>query len=137
MAQLDFAMLAEFARLDPSGLLTVVGGGFDRVQVSAPGLVNQMFLVMRFKLEDDERSASYEVKVIPPGDAPPFRMTLTGTAETPADAQFIPGNLAATSVIGLGIPLETSGTFRVQVLMNGEVAREVRFAVDIADQATD
>lgn len=34
MASLDYALLAEYARVDASGLLTVVGGSFDRVTVS-------------------------------------------------------------------------------------------------------
>ncbi|GLZ41217.1 hypothetical protein [Actinokineospora sp. NBRC 105648] len=50
MASLDFAMLAEFAELDSAGLLTVVGGGFDRIEVRSPGLVQQVHLVMRFEL---------------------------------------------------------------------------------------
>ncbi|MGH3813059.1 MAG: hypothetical protein ACRDUV_11460 [Pseudonocardiaceae bacterium] len=29
MATLDYALLAEYARIDPAGLVTIVGGSFD------------------------------------------------------------------------------------------------------------
>jgi len=59
--------LAEFAKVDAAGLLTIVGGGFDHLQVSSPGLVittvwreATMQTSRRLSLEiDQEAGAAY------------------------------------------------------------------------------
>lgn len=134
MAQLDYAMLAEFARADQAGLLTVVGGGFDRIQVSSLGLVHQMFLVVRFRLTDDEKLVNFEVKVVPPGE-PQFELTVTGSATVSPTSRPVPGNFGTLSVIGLGLPIASPGSHRVQIYLEGDLVKELPFDVDVASQA--
>lgn len=134
MAQLDYATLAEFAKVDAAGLLTVVGGGFDHLQVNAPGLVHQIFVVIRFKLDDDEDSAAFEVKVVPP-DKPEFELLISGSAQPGPRTRAIPGNLGALTVMGLGLPITTPGRYTVQVRMSGDVVRDLPFEVELMGEA--
>ena len=63
MATLDYALLAEYARIDPAGLVTIVGGSFDRVQATSTSGAHQMYVVMRVLLDESEGAASFEVSV--------------------------------------------------------------------------
>ena len=66
MATLDYVIMSEFARIDPSGLVTIVGGSFDRVQAQERGVGQRLFVTLRALLEEAETSISFEVKVRPP-----------------------------------------------------------------------
>lgn len=60
MATLDYALLAEYARIDPAGLVTIVGGSFDRVQASSSRGSQQTYVVMRVLLDESEEEAAFE-----------------------------------------------------------------------------
>ncbi|MGH4008373.1 MAG: hypothetical protein ACRDTH_09525 [Pseudonocardiaceae bacterium] len=50
------------ARVDQAGLITIVGGGFDRVRVPDPGGMQQVFVAMRIVLDEREPDVPFEVK---------------------------------------------------------------------------
>ena len=52
MPTLDYVIMSEFARIDPSGLVTIVGGSFDRVQAPERGVGQQLFVTLRALLEE-------------------------------------------------------------------------------------
>lgn len=134
MAELDFAMLAEYARLDAAGLLTVVGGGFDRVQASGPGLVHRMSVAARIKLADDESGANFEIKIIPPGPSN-FTMGISGVSTIKEGAQPVAGNAGVISVVDLGVPISEAGRYTVQFFIAGKLARELPFEVEFTSPA--
>jgi hypothetical protein len=78
VATLDYALLAEYARIDPAGLVTIVGGSFDRVQATSTGGAQQTYVVMRVLLDESEETTSFEVSVEPPNKA--YAPQLAGTA---------------------------------------------------------
>jgi transposase len=57
VATLDYALLAEYARIDPAGLVTIVGGSFDRVQATSISGAQQTYVVMRVLLDESEEAA--------------------------------------------------------------------------------
>lgn len=131
MADLDFALLAEFARVDPAGLLTLVSGGFDRVQASGPGLVQQVFVAFRTQLDEGERTVGFKVRVVSPGeDQPEVAVSGVTAANPPAEPQ--PQQLGVVSVVGLGIPINAEGRYVVQVSIGGSLARELPFVVNFS-----
>ena len=67
MATLAYALLAEYARIDPAGLVTIVGGSFDRIQAANTSGAQQTYVVMRVLLDESEEAASFEVSIEPPG----------------------------------------------------------------------
>lgn len=47
MATLAYALLAEYARIDLAGLVTIVGGSFDRIQATNTSGAQQTYVLMR------------------------------------------------------------------------------------------
>ncbi|MGH3764907.1 MAG: DUF6941 family protein [Pseudonocardiaceae bacterium] len=91
MVSLDFALLAEYARVDPAGLVTIVGGGFDRVHAPAAGAVQQMFVAVRFVLDEDEPAVPFEVKIQTSGDQ--YEIGIAGVATRAPAVQPIEGKV--------------------------------------------
>lgn len=131
MAELDFALLAEFARVDPAGLLTVVGGGFDRVNASGPGLVQQVFVAFRTRLDEGERTVSFKIRVVSPGEDQ-AEVAVSGVTAANPPAEPLPEHLGVVNVVGLGIPINAEGRYVVQVSIGGSLARELSFVVNFA-----
>jgi hypothetical protein len=83
VATLDYVIVSEYACIDSSGLVTIVGGSFDRVQAPKPGAGQQLFITLRVLLEETETSVPFKIKVALPqissrsaSGATPIRCTL-------------------------------------------------------------
>lgn len=130
MAQLEYALLAEYARLDAAGLLTVVGGHFDRVQTPTPGRVYSFAVTFRVRLEDAERSVPFEIKVSPPSDQG-GALALSGTAQVSPTAEV--GGHYSQTVVNLGMPILVAGRYTVRVYVADELAKELPFEVTFTE----
>lgn len=129
MATLDYALLAEYARVDPSGLLTVVGASFDRVQASSPGAAQQVFVALRVLLDEQEAPADFNVRVQPPSRQ--FTIEFTGTAARNEQATVLDGQVAVILVMGVTVPLPEAGRYVVTVTLSGQQAKALPFVVDL------
>jgi hypothetical protein len=131
MARLDFAMIAEYARVDSAGLITVVAGGFDRVAVHGKGAVQQMHVALRILHEEGE-TVPFEVKVLTPDGSDVAVAGVVG--EPPPGASPTDGLFNFTAALGLGVPVRSPGRYVVQIILAGEVVRELPFVVTLAAQ---
>jgi hypothetical protein len=129
MAALDYAILAEYARVDSSSLLTVVGGSFDKIQTNAPSAAQQIHVALRVLLNEDEDSVGVEVRAVAPSGEPIVGMS-TEARRSP-DAQPLDGVSNIMIAIGMLAILQSGGRYVVQVLLNGEMAKELPFLVDL------
>lgn len=102
MATLDYALLAEYARIDPAGLVTIVGGSFDRVQVSSTNGLQQTYVVMRVLLDESEEAASFEVSIEPPTKA--YVLKVAGTAARNPGAVPVDGRVGVTASLTPSTP---------------------------------
>jgi hypothetical protein len=134
MAELDLALLAEYAKVDQVGLLTIVGGGFDRLQVSTvgQGTMQQLYTVLRFRLSESEPPAPFEVK-IRPADAS-YEIGLTGSATKNPGARPVDGYVHFAIAVGMFVPLPVAGRYVVEVQLDGESVRELPFVVEISQR---
>jgi uncharacterized protein YfaP (DUF2135 family) len=132
LATLDYVLLAEFARVDPAGLLTAVGASFDRVQVPGPGAAQQMAVALRVLLDADEQSVDFRVGIDPPGGE--FAMSFTGTSERNARAQPVDGKIAVLVAVNLTVPLPVEGRYAVAVALGDVVVKTLPFVVEFAPQ---
>lgn len=130
MATLDYALLAEYARIDPAGLVTIVGGSFDRVQVTSTSGGQQTYVVMRVLLDESEETASFEVSVEPPNKA--YALRLAGTAARNPAAAPVDGLVGVTVTIGLMVPIVAAGRYVARVSLAGRPVQDLPFVVDIA-----
>jgi hypothetical protein len=128
VAELDFAMLAEFARVDPSGLLTIVNGAFDQIEMPGPGLVQRMALAFRIELEPNETSASFEVKITQPDEGAAL-LGLSGTSVPNTEGKTPVGKLGVITAVDMGFPVMKPGRYVIQVFVEGELAKQLPFDV--------
>lgn len=66
LARLQYALLAEYARVDAAGLLTVVGAGFDHVGVQSLPAYQSMGLALRLLLPEGQEQANVGIGLRPP-----------------------------------------------------------------------
>ncbi len=128
MATLDYALLAEYARVDPSGLLTAVGGSFDRVRAANPAAGQQVFVAMRLLLDVSETSAEFDVSVRPPSGQ--FTMGFSGSAMPNAAAEPVDGKIGVVTTMGMVVPLVERGRYLVTVTLRGQEPHELPFIVE-------
>jgi hypothetical protein len=133
VATLDYVIMSEFARIDPSGLVTIVGGSFDRVQAPERGVGQQLYVTLRALLEEAETSVSFEVKVRPPTGE--FEIGIKGQTARRPEVLPINGRVGVVATVGLVVPLLTEGRHEVQVNLEDGQTRILPFVVEFAQPA--
>jgi len=130
VATLDYAILAEYARVDAAGLLTAVGASFDRVSAAGPGSGQQMFVALRVLLDSSEESADFQIDVRPPSGQ--YSIGFTGRTVPNAEARPVDGKVAVVVAIGVMVPLPEAGRYSVTVALGDGERRELPFLVEHA-----
>lgn len=130
MATLDYALLAEYARIDPNGLVTVVGGSFDRVRAPGSGAVQSSYLVIRLLLDDDEQSVSFTVRLDPPDGE--YSVQVEGSVEKNELARPVAGKVSITGVVVLPVQVTTAGLYVIRLTLQDGQEREIPFVVELA-----
>jgi hypothetical protein len=130
VATLAYALLAEYARIDPAGLVTIVGGSFDRIQATNTSGAQQTYIVMRVLLDELEEAASFEVSIEPPGKS--YTLPVTGTAARNPAAVQVDGRVGVTLTIGFMIPIIAAGRYVARVSLEGQPVQDLPFVVDVA-----
>jgi hypothetical protein len=134
VATLDYAVLAEYARIDSAGLITIVGGGFDRVRVSGESGVQQLFVALRILTSGDEDRVPFEVKVRAPGGQ--YEIVFAGVTErAPSATPSSSGTFSFTAAVGMAAPLPVAGEYVVDVLLAGDTVRSLPFVVTMSGAA--
>lgn len=132
LARLQYAVLAEFAKVDAGGLLTIVGAGFDRVMAGSLPSHQPIALALRSLLAEDEPEASVVLTLRPP-EGLAFRFA---TALRPAeDARFHQGYVGVATAINLTVPLMVPGVYHLSVAVNDEEQQELSFEVEVSGPA--
>ncbi|MGI9002155.1 MAG: DUF6941 family protein [Pseudonocardia sp.] len=131
MASLDYALLAEYARVDASGLLTVVGGSFDRVTASGPNAGQQLYVALRVLLDHDEDRVPLEVRVSSPGGE--YELGMSAVAEPNRSAEPVDGRFNIMMALGVVAPLPVAGRYAVRVSLDGKLERELPFVVELSE----
>jgi len=135
LARLDYALLAEFARVDHGGLLTVVGGGFTQVNVTSLPAQRQLYVAMRLLLAANEDGAEVTFTVRPPDGR--YKINLAGAVERPVNASAIKGEIGVMLATGVGVPLPVDGRYEVQITVNGESSSQLPFVVHVLSTLPD
>jgi hypothetical protein len=132
MAKLDYALLAEYARVDPSGLLTTVGASFDRVRARNAAAGQQIFVALRVLLDASETTVDFEISVRPPSGG--FTIGLSGQATRNPDAVPVDGRVGVVVTVGVLVPLPESGRYLVTVTLADGERREIPFIVEYTNE---
>jgi hypothetical protein len=114
MAELEFAFLAEYVRLDAGGTWSALGAGFTTIWASALPAQQIFSVAGRLVLDPDEESASVQISITGPDEA--FRIVSQALVtprggplfDTDEDGRvpvtFASGGVLALPSLGLEVP---------------------------------
>jgi hypothetical protein len=127
MATLDTAMLAEYARVDSAGLITMVAGGFVHVRSTEAGAM-PIAVALRFWLPEGEPAVQFEIKIKPPDKS--YDLAVSGSATPGEVSRPIDGLIGVSVAVRATVPLPAAGRYVVEVWLEDAKARELPFIVE-------
>ena len=126
MADLDYAFLADFARVEPTGTLTAMSASWTHLWVPALPSVHRLSVAGRVRAGVDDGPIPMRIEIfLPSGDivlGTDFAVEAGPDAKPYADNRI--GLLFAIETI---VPIIEEGKFRVSIRLDGEVARDLYF----------
>ena len=128
MATLDFAFLAEFAKVEATATITAVGAGIRGIAVLGDtGGEVLVYVAGGVDRDRGEGQASLTVTVEPPGKEYKLDQT-AGMEPAPATGDY------ATTVfaLGLNIPVISFGRYEIGLLLNDEQAGKLDLWISAA-----
>lgn len=124
MAELDYAFLAEYAKVEPSGNLTAVGASYTHVAVSGFPAQHLVSVAGRVRIKLGE-TPSLRVRLQSPDESLTLEAGLQ-LAAGPDSRPYGPNldTLGIQFAMTVALPLPVPGLYKVHVLLDDE---EVRF----------
>lgn len=132
MAELDYAFLANYARVDPGGTLTAVGASFTHVQAGSVPTQHLLSVAGRIRSHIDAGPVPLRVTLTTPGDE--IRLTFDAELQASEGARpYAGGRIGLLFAVTLAIPLPRVGLYEVTLRLDGaeEAARRLMFDVEI------
>lgn len=132
MSELDYAFLAEYASIDPSGRLNALGASYTHVAV--PQLPGQHLLSVagRIRAEAGAEPTPFELTIKAPGEA--YVMHLEGEVSENERSRPYDGKVGLLFVFNSMIPLPMEGLYEVLINVDGRLARRLAFDVAVGAQ---
>lgn len=124
--ELDYAFLAEYARVEGNSL-TAVGASFTSLAVPVLPLSTTVYVAGRFRAPAQGGPFAVEVRA---GAADADPSVIMATALDPAQAVApYRGRAGMTFAVGMPVTFATPGMKQVQVVLEGDVVRALYFEV--------
>lgn len=128
--ELDYAFLAEFARVEGNSL-TAVGASFTHLTAVELPLNSMIYVAGRIRSPRSHGPFPVEISFGPDGSD--GQLSLSTTFDPSAAANPYRDRVGITFAVGIPVEIEKAGLQRVEVLVNDLPARALRFDVE-ADQ---
>lgn len=125
MADLDFALLAEYARTDSAGLFTIVQAGFANVAVKSLPAIQHIAVAAKINTTDEDKVVDVGIVFRAPEGA--YEIRTEGGSYTTNRLVANQNHISLVTAIVLPLPVE--GTYSVDVEINGEIVRTLDFNV--------
>lgn len=125
MAELDYAFIAEYAKVE-AGKLTAVGAGY--LDIRPPTLPAQhiLFIAGRIRAPEDTESIALTIRINPPGNV---NIVLDGTITVGPEEPRYDGKVAVMFAASAAIPLPSAGLCEIFVDVDGKQERRLAFAI--------
>lgn len=127
MATLDYAFVADFAKVEPNGTLTTVGASWTFLEASVLPTVHRMAVAGRVRTQVGDAPTDIRVTVRGPGGL--FELSADGQFSGPAPRPYADGRVGQLFALDLQIPLPEAGLYEVLIDIDGERARRLAFEV--------
>ncbi len=133
MAELDYAFVADFARVEPNGTLTSIGASWTFLEAKELPAVHRMAVAGRIRARVEEGEIGVRIDVRGPNDL--FNIAATGMVGGRTGARpYGDGLVGHLFALDLQIPLPTEGTYIINVELDGEQVRRLAFEVTRAPE---
>lgn len=126
MIELDYAYLADFAKVE-AGKLTAVGASYTHLRVPAMPAPHLVCVGGRVRLSEDIPSVELGISVQAPDEA--WRIDIGGTLAAEAGTIPYDGKKGLLFAAQIQIAITTAGIYAVELTLNGEHARTLKFNV--------
>lgn len=124
-AELDYAFLAEFAKID-NGTLNVVGASFTQVDATSfPGMLELSVAGRVRRLENDEPPL-LSIRFFADQEAGEL-VSMERVLEDEENAVRYAGKIASVFVLRGPLYLAEAGLYKCEISLNGEVVRTLAF----------
>lgn len=134
MAELDYAYLAEYARVDPGGSLTAVGASYTHVTL--PTLPTQHLIAVAGRIRATTAEPSVLLRLIISDEAQSLSMSFETVLVPAPDARVYAGNkLGILFAFNTLMPITSYGTYDVFLELDGVEVRRLVFTVEQAHAA--
>jgi hypothetical protein len=131
MAMIDYAFLADFAKVEPNGTLTAVGASFTFIEVGGLPAGHLLAVAGRVRGVIDE-TVDLTLEIKGPDDA--FRIGANLQLEPgPGSRPYGDGKIGHLFAINVQIPLPTAGLYTVE-LSTGKSSRRLAFEVTVPSE---
>ena len=123
-AELDYAFLAQWARINNDGTLTAIDASFLRV-IAALGTLFPLAVAGRVRFTGEPHAAELMIEFDGGGATMSYSATITADENT----SYGDGRRHALFALTTQIPVVTEGDYRVNLRLDGDLVRELLFTV--------
>lgn len=125
MAELDYAFIAEFAKVE-SGKLTAVGASYLQVQPPAFPAQHAFAVAGRIRAPEDTTSIALTIRINAPGN---MNIVINGTLDPGAETIRYDGKLAVLFAATASIIVAAPGLCEIFIDVDGQQQRRLAFTV--------
>lgn len=127
MAELDYAFVADFAKVEANGTLTSIGASWTFLETKDLPAVHRMAVAGRIRARIDEGPIGVRIDVRGPNDL--FNIAASGVVGLTSARPYGDGLVGHLFALDLQIPLPAEGTYTINVEIDGEHVRRLAFEV--------
>lgn len=131
MATLDYAFLADYAKVDANGTLTAVGASWTNLQTPSLPTQHRMSIAGRVRAKLAEGPVDLRIQIQGPEDV--FHLGMDAQLEAGPDARpYGDGNIGHLFAVDMQVPLPKAGLYTVTLSVDGKPVRDLKFDVEQA-----
>ncbi|VBA61220.1 hypothetical protein LAUMK41_04596 [Mycobacterium attenuatum] len=125
MAELDYAFIAEYAKVE-AGKLTAVGASYIDIRPLTLPAQHIVYIAGRIRAPEDAESIALKIRINPPGN---MNIVLDGTITIGAEEPRYDGKVAVMFAASAVIPLVSAGLCEIFVDVDEVEQRRLAFAI--------
>jgi hypothetical protein len=126
MAELDYAFIAEFAKVEVSGTLTAVGASYLEVRPLGFPAQHAFSIAGRIRAPEEVEAINLVIRINPPGD---MNVVINGTLVPGPDAVRYAGKVAVLFAANTVILLAAPGLCEIFIDVDGQEQRRLAFNI--------
>jgi hypothetical protein len=133
VAELDYAFIAEYAKVEPGGKLTTVGASYTHLIVSAVPAQHLLAVAGRIRAAENELP-DVTVSIVSPGGR--FKISLELSMSDASGIRPYDGKIGILFAANTLVPLLEPGLYEVFIAVDGQEARRLAFDVEVGRSGT-